>query len=834
MKAYTIYHKTLCCGWLKALCLSFTLYFCAACTPASPEQQALDFLYRYMPLPDSVDYSRDFWMQNVRISLQARAEMPWGNTIPEREWKHFVLPVRVNNENLDSSRTVFYHALKERVKDMSMYDAVLEVNHWCHEHVTYQPSDGRTSSPLATLRSAIGRCGEESTFTVSALRSVGIPARQVYTPRWAHTDNNHAWVEAWVDGKWYFLGACEPEPVLNLGWFNAPASRGLLMHTKAFGNYDGPEEVMSRTACYTEINVTENYAPVSLLTVNVCDAEGHPVTDARVDFRVYNYAEFYNLVSKTSDANGTATLTCGQGDLLVWASKDGMFGLQKASVGKDSVVTVMLDKQPGYCGTLDLDVIPPPERNNLPEVTEEQRAENQRRFAYEDSIRQAYMDSAFSRAGEGRVAYFMEHARANHPVISEFLKAHPGKWAETVLGTLRSKDYRDVTMEVLEDHYNHTLNISDSVAPWVRNVAGLRISNEMLTPWRGALQQAFDGYGVEQLVQWTRDSIRIDDVKNPQQLCMSPLGVYRHRVTDTHSRDIFFVAALRSLGIPARIDIVTGKVQWGEAESAQTEWHDVEWESATSAQAPQGVVCLQAEGTRPEYATHYTLSRITDDCQLQVQDYEMNPRAAQHFFGEGMSMDAAPYLLTTGTRLANGGVLVHMEFFNLQQGDTVSVQALMRTDDEAVSVIGSFDSEIRYTPFGQTDVTSILSTTGRGYYVIGFLKPGDEPTNHALRDMAAVSAKLEQWGRPIVLLTTEGVDLSRFMSRPEFQGLPKTVSFGSLPNDVLTQALNSSGISLTTDYPIFFIADTFNRVVWCSQGYTIGLGDQILKIAQKL
>ena len=32
-------------------------------------------------------------------------------------------------------------------------------------------------------------------------------SRQVYTPRWAHTDDNHAWVEAWVNGKWYFLGA---------------------------------------------------------------------------------------------------------------------------------------------------------------------------------------------------------------------------------------------------------------------------------------------------------------------------------------------------------------------------------------------------------------------------------------------------------------------------------------------------------------------------------------------------------------------------------------------------------------------------------------------------
>lgn len=131
--------------------------------------------------------------------------MPWGRTIPEREFRHFVLPVRVNNEDLDSARQVFFNELAPRVQHLSMRDAVLEVNHRRHEKVVYQPADPRTSSPLATLRTAFGRCGEESTFTVAALRSVGIPARQVYTPRWAHTDNNHAWVEAWVDGQWMFL-----------------------------------------------------------------------------------------------------------------------------------------------------------------------------------------------------------------------------------------------------------------------------------------------------------------------------------------------------------------------------------------------------------------------------------------------------------------------------------------------------------------------------------------------------------------------------------------------------------------------------------------------------
>ena len=107
---------------------------------------------------------------------------------------------------------------------------------------------------------------------------MGIPARQVYTPRWAHTDDNHAWVEAWADGQWHFLGACEPEPVLDLGWFNAPASRSMLMHTKVFGRYDGPEEVVLESPNYTEVNLIDNYATTARADFRVVDAAGKPGT----------------------------------------------------------------------------------------------------------------------------------------------------------------------------------------------------------------------------------------------------------------------------------------------------------------------------------------------------------------------------------------------------------------------------------------------------------------------------------------------------------------------------------------------------------------------------
>ena len=163
------------------------------------------------------------FLKQVQAALKARETFKWGKIVPDKLFRHFVLPYRVNNENLDSARMVFFKELAPRIKDMNMEQAALEVNHWCHEKVNYTPSDIRTSGPLSTIRTSWGRCGEESTFTVTAMRAVGIPARQVYTPRWAHCDDNHAWVEVWVNGKWKYLGACEPEPALNMAWFTEPA-----------------------------------------------------------------------------------------------------------------------------------------------------------------------------------------------------------------------------------------------------------------------------------------------------------------------------------------------------------------------------------------------------------------------------------------------------------------------------------------------------------------------------------------------------------------------------------------------------------------------------------
>lgn len=826
-----------------------------------PEREALMFLYAYMPIGDITDYPGDYYLENVRLSFKAQKEMPWGETVPEELFRHFVLPVRVNNENLDNSRTVFYDELKERVKNLPLADAILEVNHWCHEKVIYSPSDARTSSPLASVRTAFGRCGEESTFTVAALRSVGIPARQVYTPRWAHTDDNHAWVEAWADGKWHFLGACEPEPVLDLGWFNAPASRGMLMHTKVFGRYTGPEEIMSETPNYTEINIIGNYAPATTATVTVTTPDGRPVPGAKVEFKLYNYAEFYTVAHKQTDREGKASLTAGKGDMLVWASDNGKFGFGKLSFAKDKTLTIVLDRTEGDDFATELNIVPPPESGKLPEVTPEQQAANEHRLAVEDSIRNAYVATfptvcqagAFAREhglDSARTVRLIRDARGNYRTILEFLDSSAARGksdrAVSLLEVVSAKDLRDVAPEVLADHLANSPEIPGKADDNARNLLNPRVANEMLTPYKGFFLKEIPIEDAarfrsdpQTLVEWCSKEITIRNAWNPQSIPISPAGVWKARVADEQSRDIFFVSVARSLGIPAWIDPVTGKIHYKEFSGMEPQGgkiREVDFRAHKQANAPTGNVSASYRPVptldNPKYYTHFTLSKFRDGT-FELLNYEEgdgdDATSWASLLKNGTTLDAGYYMLVTGTRMASGEVLSRIRFFTVRPGTPVRTELVMRQSNDRVQVIGNLDSEARYTVADGSTEQSILQTTGRGYFVVGILGCGQEPTNHALRDIAALGKSFEQWGRPLLLLFPSREQYLKFRSS-DFPGLPANITYG-IDRDNRIQEMITGNMKLKkgNNLPVFVIADTFNRVVFVSQGYTIGLGEQLMK-----
>lgn len=663
--------------------------------PKSEAENYIDFLYAYMPWPDQAAHPYSYWEANVDKTLEVRDRMNWG--IPEREFKHFVLPLRVNNEPLDDFRTLYADTLCARVQGMTIAEAALEINHWCHEMATYQPSDGRTSSPLQTIQRGVGRCGEESVLAVAALRAVGIPARQVYTPRWAHTDDNHAWVEVYVDGKWQFMGACEPEPRLNMAWFTGPVSRALILHTKVFGDYQGDEDVILRTPCYTEINVIRGYVPARRSVVTVVDAAGKPVKGARVEFKIYNYGEYYTVAAYQTDAKGRAALDMGCGDMVAWAAKEGRFGL---AVIDGEAVTVALDRRIGERGSLDLDIVPPAEDPLPSGATEEEVARNAERLKAEDVLREA-------------------RPKGNAAVLDAFLAAHDDDNARALLASLSAKDRGDVTLDVLEDAYAH---IDGAFVP-ERDCP--RVELEPLKPYFAELA-ALGLKSRPEIVKWISANIRLDNERNPQGLRMAPTDVLHSGKADRRNRDIFFVALCRASGLEEQLDPLTGYASMDHEEGPAV---------------PEGTLAVHYDGDdAPEYYYQFTLSQIfpatgaTSLCTVG-EDSDHNPWNTVF----PLELDEGYYMLTSGKRLADGSVLSHNEFFPVTAGETTQVPLVMRRAGDQLSVLGTMDAG-RFLP-----------QTGRGYFLLAVLGERDEPSVHARRQLEALAPVLAEWGRPVLV-----------------------------------------------------------------------------------
>ncbi|MBR4294573.1 MAG: transglutaminase domain-containing protein, partial [Bacteroidaceae bacterium] len=623
-----------------------------------------------------------------------------------------------------------------------------------------------------------------------------------------------------------------------------------------FGFYNGPEEVIDRTACYTEINVTSNYAPVATTTLQVVDEGGAPVK-ATVEFKIYNYSQFYTAVTKESDDNGSVSLTTGHGDMIAWASKDGKFGYVKFTAGKDNNIKIVLDKAAGHKATEQMDIIPPVERNTVPELTPEQVSQNAARFAYEDSIRNAYVATFPTAEDAAKLADEIEHgaeyiipliaeSRGNYAAITSFLRSTDKGNVDRAVGLLcaiSQKDRRDISLEVLNDHFKNTPDCDaegvNEQRMYEMYVLNPRVSNEMLTPYKGFFanvisQKDAQNYknNPELWADWCRNNITVEESWNPIQLCMSPKGVWEYRTADAHSRDIFFVSAARSMGIAARIDAVTGKTQYFK----DGKWCDVNF-SADAANISHATGRLVVDYTPnefnddPRYSAHFTISKIVDG-KLQIQSYPFNA-GLRSVVGSGLTMDSGDYLVITGTRMANGGVLANLDFVQVPAGGTAKMQMSMRESKDELQVIGNFNSENLYYDIATDQSRSILSSTGRGYYIIALIDPNSEPTNHFLRDVMPYKEQFEKWGQKMVLLFKDKSAASRFKA-DDFPSLPSTVVWGTDIDDKISGEIITNMKLKSPNRPVILVADTFNRIVFMSQGYSIGLGEQLVKVINQL
>jgi len=672
------------------------------------QEEALKFLFAYMPLSDLADYNGDFFLANANIALKTRQESPWGKSIPEDIFLHYVLPCRVGDEKLDSFRIAYYDEIQRRVKGMDALHTALEINHWCREKVTYHPVAGMDTGPMSTVLSACGMCIMESSFTVASLRTAGIPARQVYLPRSAHNDGNHAWVEVWINGEWHYMEACRPEPVLDRAWFTEDASRAMLIATRSFGAKFEHENTMVDYKNYSLVNTLPRYAETKTITIKVVDVNNVPVKDAVVEYLLYTtiYYGFHPLAAVPTDKFGISRFETGLGDLLIWARKGDDFNFGKICVNDTDRLELILNRKPADHGSEELNLSFPVARAPMKGPSDELIAANAKRIIEEDKIRQAYIDSWMKPEDAAHLAEelgadpemvkdIISRSMGNYKSIASFLthtRVPDRSLAINLLKPVPSQYLRSTKEDIFADHLNSVIRFENTNGAYdyelySKYVLNPSIANRPIFAWRkylfesmpvGFRQEAINDPSI--LIKYVKDNIFLDDDETRESYPappISPKGVDELKVSDSFSREIYFVALCRSLGIPSKLELESNgyvpKYYFGG------EWHDV-WFTGKKKPLPRkGFVRLLSKDPAPWFGGNFSIMYFENGRYEPVLRHyklknEVEPVPVKN------ELDLAPghYMLLTGYRGNDSKMLATLSFFELKENEHKAIDIKLK------------------------------------------------------------------------------------------------------------------------------------------------------------
>lgn len=808
------------------------------------EVLCLKFLYSNMPISDLTNYDGSLFLKHVRHCLKVKAVTPWGKDIDAESFINFVLPLRINNENLDFYGETLFNGIYPRIKSLDMYHAALEVNYWCFEKATYKPSDMRTAAPITMLRNTLGRCGEESTFAVAALRSVGIPSRQCYTPRWAHCDDNHAWVEAMIDGEWHFLGACEPEAVLDKGWFEVPATRCMLTHSRVFSKLITSGDIISKTPKITEINSLNTYAKTRRITVYVHNG-GIPVPGAAVKLQIVNYGELFTMAALITGEDGCVSFLTGLGDLFIHVVKDGLYCYGKIDVRESDRVSIdFANASYSIVGDMEFDIVPPIGLSSIEHnISPEEEDVHKNKVQHADELRKAYEKTfyneetakkAAAKYGEyaASIAEALVNARGNYREIEAFLQGSGCeniKWKSAILGTLNKKDFGDVTAEILMAHLKQALEYKDCFDEeiFIKYVLCPRAYYEMITPYRQGIKNML---GEELLKEFRSEPARVGEyVKNTIEsydnldynvLYAAPDKLLKMGKGSGGSQKLLIVSICRTAGIPARINPADMTVEYYK----NGLWYMMEGKPVEQTKNASLILKAAMKDVEFKYYTVYTIAMLSEGVYhtLDIEDDVWKDGSAKFMVAPGN------YRVLTINRQPDGTVLANAYHTELKEGESAEIVIDLRNPSRTggQDSLGKIEDVLLTTSDGGK--TTLISGLKEGRNIIAWLEAGKEPTEHLLNEILEHAGEYNSISCNAVFIVSNMSMIGNDTLRKVQKAVPSARVFidsGNSLNDKLYREINTNDRRL----PLAVVGDRELNIYYISTGYNIGSAAELLK-----
>ena len=761
------------------------------------ERLALQEVYAGLTAQDLLSFSPEWIAGYVCAALRAVDVLGW--EIPQEIVTQYLLPMRVNNEYPDGSREWLYLQLMPRVRGKRMMEAALEVNCWCAEQATYQSTDDRTIGPMGMCCRGRGRCGEESTLLVSALRAVGIPARQCYAPRWSHCDDNHAWVEFWADGTWHYMGACEPEPVPDRGWFTSAASRAMVVRALIS---DGRGGMRAEP-------VTERYGDTVAFRVRVCK-KNEPLSGVTVLYQIVNDSRLCDIFETVTGEDGTAVWHPGVGTMLLSVSCSGRLTERLVDLRQER--DVILDVSAGKSPTEDTwtaqwDMTPPKERIGV------DPGGISPLFGRCEEKRQAKV-----RGFHQRSSRWLQLAGGNEDALRRFL-AQPQPEKEWLLETLTEKDFSDVSAEALEDALRGALPYRGAYPDkiWREWILAPRVENEMLLPIRCLLAEKMSGCGFKraaEVLEWMETHIRIVETRGAEDRRGNPAEYLRHGCCPAAEWQILAVQLCRSLGIPARLEPMLGLLET---------WED--GKEVTPAEPRRVALRLHTKGMPAAYREHVTLSRWDGVRYI--------PLALDGLVLDGeitLQLPPGGYRLTTNRRQIDGTASAGVISFPLYEEKTVAVA--LEEDKTAEKLVCRELSAVKVKNLHDAAIKELPLTSAEGSLLL-WLECGREPTEHLLLELLELREAFWKGKWPVRILLQRPEMAEHPLLRQVVEGLPECSCYLSADDEdryILRCAMEVGDGRL----PLSVVLDGQGRGVYAGANYNIRTAHTLLRILQIL
>lgn len=707
----------------------------------------MKFLYAYMPISDVGAYDFEVMRSYASHAVFLFETSPYIEKIPEEIFLNYVLDNRINSEDITDCRRFFYDKVIDRIQGMSMEEAVLEINNWCYEQATYRATSARTASPITVYNGGFGRCGEESTFLVTVLRSVGIPARQVYVPRWSHSDDNHAWIESWCDDCWKYTGACEPKPIMFNGWFTYAASRAMIAHSRITSNLGfTTDEVVERDGIITAINSTDMYAHTSPLKVTVKDTSGKAIEGAIVRFEIVNGAEFYPIAAIPTDNEGKVGIRLGLGDIHVNVLHDGKSASQFVDNKETNEVTIVLEEKVVKDQWLDYRITAPESAViHGVDMTPEQEKEQDEKNKIGDQIRakriDSYYDETFAKKYENykHIKEVLDNSKGNFDEIRKFVEDTTVnatlEQKDMLLQFISLKDCRDIKASVLLDwldglRYEGNYE-RDIFAEYV--LAG-RIFIEMSSPYRSFLRDYYKEQGEElvknpaALWKYIEKEITYYPEKEYTTIMATPISALKTKAGTMDSKKILFVAICRTFGLAARLDPIYQEPQY------YTE-HGFVYVRPEFAIAETTEVTFKAvDEKEPEYFRSFTVGHRQSDGSYESIDL-WGKKFAEHELK--VQLAAGEYRIVTADRMSSGSIVGSMYYFTL--GCEPKTFEISTSKVKASEFMIHEKIEEFWLEDAKGELVSSKSFDTEAKHIVMFVEPGKEPTEHLFNEMLEIS-----------------------------------------------------------------------------------------------